>query len=197
MAELALGGCTLSSDHLCLHPNGARLDDTVAAAREGGLRFRPTRGSMSIGEARGGLPLDAFVEGERAVPKDSVRVVDAVHDLRPGAMVRVGLVPCSPFSASRDLMRETALLARDKGIMLHTHLAENDEDMTHPIERLGCRPAQYPQGLGWTGADVWHACCVRLDAGETEFFARPDGSRPLSLLELPPGLGHCARAADA
>ncbi|MCB1388029.1 MAG: amidohydrolase family protein, partial [Rhodobacteraceae bacterium] len=123
LAELALSGCTLSSDHLYLYPNGARLDDTIHAAREIGLRFHATRGSMSIGESLGGLPPDSVVEEEAAILEDCIRVVDAFHDPEPGAMIRVGLAPCSPFSVSRDLMRDAALLARDKGVMLHTHLA--------------------------------------------------------------------------
>ena len=172
LAELALSGCTLTSDHLYLYPNGARLEDTIEAAAEIGLRFHPTRGAMSIGESRGGLPPDALVEDEAAILTDMERVVDAFHDPAEGAMVRVGLAPCSPFSVSRDLMRETARLARDKGVMLHTHLAENDEDVAYSLAAFGCRPGQYAEDLGWTGADVWHAHCVRLDEGEIGLFAR-------------------------
>jgi len=171
LAELALSGCTLTSDHLYLYPNGARLDDTIAAAAEVGLRFHPTRGAMSIGESAGGLPPDALVEGEAAILEDCIRVIDAHHDAAEGAMVRVGIAPCSPFSVSRDLMREAALLARDKRVMLHTHLAENDEDVAYSLARFGCRPGQYAQDLGWTGDDVWHAHCVKLDAQEIALFA--------------------------
>lgn len=153
LAELALSGCTLSSDHLYLYPNSARLDDTIAAAAEVGLRFHPTRGAMSIGESAGGLPPDSLVE-------------------REAAMVRVGLAPCSPFSVSRDLMRDTALLARDKGVMLHTHLAENDEDVAYSLAQFGCRPGQYAEDLGWTGDDVWHAHCVKLDCSEIALFSQ-------------------------
>ena len=172
LAELALSGCTLTSDHLYLFPNGARLDDTIEAAREIGLRFHPTRGAMSIGESAGGLPPDSLVEMEATILKDMERVVDAFHDPSDGAMVRVGLAPCSPFSVSRELMRDTALLAREKGVMLHTHLAENDEDVAYSQAQFGCRPGQYAEGLGWTGDDVWHAHCVKLDAGEIDLFAR-------------------------
>jgi cytosine/adenosine deaminase-related metal-dependent hydrolase len=172
LAELALSGCTLTSDHLYLYPNGARLDDTIAAAQEVGLRFHPTRGAMSIGESAGGLPPDSLVEREAAILEDSIRVVDAFHDPREGAMVRVGLAPCSPFSVSRDLMREAAVLARDKGVMLHTHLAENDEDIAYSLAQFGCRPGQYAEDLGWTGPDVWHAHCVKLDGDEIGLFAR-------------------------
>jgi cytosine/adenosine deaminase-related metal-dependent hydrolase len=172
LAELALSGCTLTSDHLYLFPNGARLDDTIAAAAEVGLRFHPTRGAMSIGESMGGLPPDSLVEREAAILDDMIRVVDAHHDPRPGAMVRVGLAPCSPFSVSRDLMRDAAVLARDKRVMLHTHLAENDEDIAYSIAKFGCRPGQYAEDLGWTGDDVWHAHCVKLDESEINLFAR-------------------------
>ena len=172
LAELALSGCTMTSDHLYLYPNGARLDDTIAAAQEVGLRFHPTRGAMSIGESSGGLPPDALVETEAAILEDSIRVIDAFHDAAEGAMVRVGLAPCSPFSVSRDLMREAAVLARDKRVMLHTHLAENDEDIAYSLAQFGCRPGQYAEDLGWTGDDVWHAHCVKLDRSEIELFAR-------------------------
>lgn len=172
LAELALTGCTTSSDHLYLYPNGSRLEDTIDAAQEIGLRFHPTRGAMSIGVSDGGLPPDSLVEPEDAILEDMIRVVDAFHDASEGAMVRVGLAPCSPFSVSRDLMRNTAILARDKGVRLHTHLAENDEDISYSLEKFGCRPGQYAEDLGWTGDDVWHAHCVKLDAGEIDLFAR-------------------------
>ncbi|MBO9449274.1 8-oxoguanine deaminase [Tropicibacter sp. R16_0] len=172
LAELALSGCTLSSDHLYLYPNGSRLDDTIAAAAEIGMRFHPTRGAMSIGESDGGLPPDSLVENEAAILEDSIRVIDGFHDPSEGAMVRVGLAPCSPFSVSRDLMRDAAILARDKGVMLHTHLAENDEDIAYSLANFGCRPGQYAEDLGWTGDDVWHAHCVKLDGQEIDLFAR-------------------------
>ncbi len=172
LAELALSGCTLSSDHLYLYPNGTRLDDTIEAAREIGLRFHATRGSMSIGESKGGLPPDSLVEREADILEDSIRLIDSFHDARDGAMTRIALAPCSPFSVSRELMRDTALLARDKGVMLHTHLAENDEDIAYSLEKFGCRPGQYAEDLGWTGDDVWHAHCVKLDGAEIDLFAR-------------------------
>ena len=172
LAELALSGCSLSADHLYLFPNGARLEDTIHAAAEIGLRFHPTRGAMSIGESMGGLPPDALVEDEAAILEDCIRVVDAFHDPAEGAMCRVGIAPCSPFSVSRDLMREAALLARDKGVMLHTHLAENAEDIAYSEAQFGCRPGQYAEDLGWTGPDVWHAHCVKLDKPEINLFAR-------------------------
>jgi cytosine/adenosine deaminase-related metal-dependent hydrolase len=172
LAELALSGCTLSSDHLYLYPNGARLEDTIHAAAELGLRFHPTRGAMSIGESAGGLPPDHLVEDEAAILADCIRVVDGFHDPAEGSMCRVGIAPCSPFSVSTDLMREAAVLARDKGVMLHTHLAENEQDIAYSLATFGCRPGQYAQDLGWVGPDVWHAHCVKLDASEIALFAQ-------------------------
>ncbi len=172
LAELALSGCTMSSDHLYLFPNGSRLEDTIEAAGTVGIRFHPTRGAMSVGESAGGLPPDSVVEAEPAILRDMERVVDAFHDPGPGAMVRVGLAPCSPFSVSTGLMADAAALAREKGVMLHTHLAENDEDIAYSLSQFGCRPGQYAEDLGWTGEHVWHAHCVKLDAGEIDLFAR-------------------------
>ena len=172
LAELALSGCTLSSDHLYLYPNGARLDDTIEAARTIGIRFHPTRGSMSIGESDGGLPPDSLVEREADILNESIRLIDTFHDPAPGSMLRIGLAPCSPFSVSRELMRDSALLARDKKVMLHTHLAENEEDISYSLEKFGCRPGQYAEELGWTGDDVWHAHCVKLNGDEIDLFAR-------------------------
>jgi cytosine/adenosine deaminase-related metal-dependent hydrolase len=162
----------MSSDHLYLFPNGSRLEDTIEAAGTVGIRFHPTRGAMSVGESAGGLPPDSVVEAEPAILADMMRVVDAFHDQDPGAMVRVGLAPCSPFSVSTGLMADAAALAREKGVMLHTHLAENDEDIAYSLSQFGCRPGQYAEDLGWTGEHVWHAHCVKLDAGEIDLFAR-------------------------
>ena len=170
-AELLFSGCTTTSDHLYLYPNGSRLDDTIEAAAAIGIRFHACRGSMSVGESAGGLPPDALVEDERAILADSERVIDAFHDPRPLAMTRIALAPCSPFSVSRDLMRETARLARERGVRLHTHLAENDSDVAYSRERFGCTPAEYAESLGWIGDDVWHAHCVKLDAAGIGRFA--------------------------
>jgi len=172
LAELALSGATCVADHLYMFPNGARLDDEIGAAAETGIRLHATRGAMSIGQSAGGLPPDRLVEDEAAILEDCIRVIDAFHDPEPGAMTRVGVAPCSPFSVSRDLMRDAALLARDKGVMLHTHLAENDEDVAYSLEKFGCRPGQYAEELGWIGDDVWHAHCVKLNTGEIDLFAR-------------------------
>ncbi|WP_347832241.1 8-oxoguanine deaminase [uncultured Planktomarina sp.] len=172
MVELLLSGCTTTADHLYLYPNGARLEDTIHAAQEIGMRFHPTRGAMSIGESDGGLPPDHLVEREAAILDDMIRVIDAFHDASHGSMLRVGVAPCSPFSVSRELMRDAAVLARDKSVMMHTHLAENDEDIAYSLERFGMRPGQYAEELGWTGPDVWHAHCVKLNPQEIALFAR-------------------------
>ncbi len=172
LAELALSGCSMTSDHMYLFPHGSRVDDTIEAAREIGLRFHPTRGAMSIGESLGGLPPDALIEREGDILNDCIRLVDAFHDPSEGSMLRIGIAPCSPFSVSRGLMKDAADLARDKGVMLHTHLAENDEDVAYSLENFGCTPGQYAQDLGWTGEDVWHAHCVKLDKQEIDIFAK-------------------------
>lgn len=172
LAELALSGCTCSSDHLYLFPNGARLDDSIQAAHEIGIRFTATRGAMSIGESKGGLPPDSLVEDEAAILRDCERVVSAFHNAEEGAMVQVALAPCSPFSVSRELMRDAAILAREKGVRLHTHLAENDEDIRYSLEKFGMLPGDYAESLGWTGEDVWHAHCVKLSGAEIDLFAR-------------------------
>jgi cytosine/adenosine deaminase-related metal-dependent hydrolase len=172
LSELALSGCTMSSDHLYLFPNGARLDDTIEGAAEVGLRFFPTRGAMSIGESDGGLPPDHLVENEERILNDCIRVIDRFHNASEASMVRVGVAPCSPFSVSRELMRDAALLARDKSVFLHTHLAENDEDIAYSLEKFGCRPGQYAEDLGWIGDDVWHAHCVKLDQQDIDLFSK-------------------------
>ncbi|KCV80967.1 hydroxydechloroatrazine ethylaminohydrolase [Actibacterium atlanticum] len=200
LAELALSGCTLTSDHLYLYPNGSKLEDTIHAATEIGMRFQPTRGAMSIGESDGGLPPDSVVEAEADILEDCIRVVDAFHDPSEGSMVRVGLAPCSPFSVSRELMRDAALLARDKGVMLHTHLAENEEDIAYSLENFGCRPGQYAQELGWVGSDVWHAHCVKLDGSEIELFSQTGtgvAHCPCSNCRLGSGIAPVRKMRDA
>jgi cytosine/adenosine deaminase-related metal-dependent hydrolase len=172
MAELILSGCTTSSDHLYLFPNGARLDDTIEAAERIGMRFHAARGSMSVGESQGGLPPDRLVEREDDILRDTRRLIETWHDPARHAMLRIVAAPCSPFSVSRDLMRETAALARAYGVSLHTHLAENDNDIAYSRERFGMTPAEYAESLGWVGHDVWHAHCVKLDAPGIGLFAR-------------------------
>jgi len=171
-AELMLSGCTTTSDHLYLFPNGCKLDDSLHAAREIGMRFHAARGAMSVGESAGGLPPDRVVESEAAILKDTQRVIETFHDATRFAMQRIVVAPCSPFSVSRELMRDAALLAREHGVSLHTHLAENDNDIAYTREKFGCTPAEYAQSLGWLGPDVWHAHCVKLDAAGIALFAR-------------------------
>ncbi len=172
MAELMLSGCTTSSDHLYLFPNGGRLDDTIESAERIGLRFHATRGSMSVGRSKGGLPPDSLVEREADIIKDTQRVIEAYHDARRFAMQRIAVAPCSPFSVSRDLMRESAALARAFGVSLHTHLAENTNDVDYSREKFGMTPAEYAEDTGWLGRDVWHAHCVQLDDAGIDRFAR-------------------------
>jgi len=172
MAELMLSGCTTAADHLYIFPNGCTLDDTIAAAREIGIRFHPTRGAMSLGQSKGGLPPDSVVEDESAILADMERVVAQFHDPSPHAMLRLGIAPCSPFSVTRELMRDAAIFARGRGLRLHTHLAENQKDIAFTRERFRCTPAEYAEELGWLGEDVWHAHCVHLDTAGIAAFAR-------------------------
>ena len=172
MAELLLSGCTTSSDHLYLFPNGTQLDDTIEAAREIGMRFHAARGAMSVGESKGGLPPDRVVQDEAAILADTQRLIERWHDPARHAMTRIVVAPCSPFSVSRELMRDAALLAREKGVSLHTHLAENDNDIAYTREKFNCSPAEYAEALGWVGPDVWHAHCVKLDEAGIALFAR-------------------------
>ena len=171
MAELILSGCTTSSDHLYLYPNGSRLDDSIDAATTLGMRFHAARGSMSVGESAGGLPPDRLVESEASILKDTRRLIETWHDPARYAMTRIVVAPCSPFSVSRDLMRESAALARSYKVSLHTHLAENDNDVAYSREQFNMTPAEYAEALGWVGSDVWHAHCVKLDAPGIGLFA--------------------------
>ncbi|WP_176079213.1 8-oxoguanine deaminase [Paraburkholderia tropica] len=172
MAELLLSGCTTSSDHLYIYPNGSRLDDSIRAAQHIGMRFHASRGSMSVGQKDGGLPPDSVVEREDAILADTQRLIETYHDEGRYAMLRVVVAPCSPFSVSRDLMLESATLARHYGVSMHTHLAENVNDIAYSREKFGMTPAQYAEDLGWIGPDVWHAHCVQLDDHGIGLFGR-------------------------
>lgn len=172
MGELLLSGCTTSSDHLYIYPNGVRLDDSIEAAHTIGMRFTATRGSMSVGESQGGLPPDRVVEKEDFILQETRRLIETWHDTQPGAMLQVAVAPCSPFTVSQDLMRESAKLARAYGVRLHTHLAENDHDIAYTREHFNCTPAEYVEDLGWVGQDVWHAHCVKLDEHGSHLFAK-------------------------
>lgn len=172
MAELILSGCTTTSDHLYLYPNDCQLDDSIRAAQAIGMRFHACRGSMSVGQSQGGLPPDHLVESEEDILKDSKRLIETYHDSSRHAMLRIALAPCSPFSVSQELMRQTAHMARHYGVSLHTHLAENDKDISYSLDNFAMTPAEYAESLGWVGDDVWHAHCVKLDGYGIDLFAR-------------------------
>jgi cytosine/adenosine deaminase-related metal-dependent hydrolase len=200
MAELMHSGCTTSSDHLYIFPNDARLDDEIRAAQEMGIRFHAARGSMSVGESKGGLPPDSVVETEEAILRDTRRIIEQYHDAGQGAMLRVAVAPCSPFSVSRDLMREAAALARAYGVSLHTHLAENDNDISYSLETFGYRPGDYAEDVGWVGDDVWHAHCVKLDDREIGLFGRTGTGVchcPGSNMRLASGIAPIRKMLDA
>ncbi len=200
MAELILSGCTTSSDHLYIYPNGCKLDDSIHAAAEIGMRFHAALGSMSVGRSQGGLPPDSVVEKEADILKESQRLIEDYHDASHSSMLRVVVAPCSPFSVSRDLMREAAVLAREYGVSLHTHLAENQNDVTYSREKFGMTPAEYAEDLGWVGPDVWHAHCVQLDQHGIELFARTGtgvAHCPCSNMRLASGIAPIRKMRDA
>jgi 8-oxoguanine deaminase len=172
LAELALSGCTTASDHLYLFPNGSRLDDEIAAAQEIGLRLQASRGSMSLGASQGGLPPDSVVDSEDSILKDSQRLIEEYHDARIGAMVQIVLAPCSPFTVTGDLMKQSAKLAREYGVHLHTHLAETEDEEQFCLQKFGHRPVGYMQELDWVGDDVWFAHAVWVNAEEIKVFAK-------------------------
>ena len=172
LSELIISGCTTSSDHLYIYPNGIKLEDEIEVARILGIRFHSTRGSMSIGESNGGLPPDYLVEDENFIIKDSQDIINKWHGPNHGSMIRIGLAPCSPFSVSKELMRDTAILAREYNVGLHTHLAENNDDVEYSKKMFGLTPGQYIEELGWIGKDVWHAHCVKLNNDEIDLFSR-------------------------
>jgi 8-oxoguanine deaminase len=172
LAELALSGCTTASDHLYLFPNGSKLDDEIEAALQVGVRLQASRGSMSLGESKGGLPPDSVTDSEDKILTDSERLIDRYHDAKMGAMTQIVLAPCSPFSVTGDLMRESAKLARDYGVHLHTHLAETEDEEQFCLQKFGHRPVGYMQELDWIGDDVWFAHSVYVNAEEIDVFAK-------------------------
>ncbi len=171
LSELALSGCTTASDHLYLFPNGSRLDDEIAAASEIGLRLHASRGSMSLSEKDGGLPPDSVVDSEDSILKDSQRLIQKYHDPKPGAMTQIVLAPCSPFSVTTDLMKESAKLAREYGVHLHTHLAETEDEEQFCMQMFGHRPVGYMQEVDWVGGDVWFAHAIWVNDAEIKVFA--------------------------
>ncbi len=200
LAELMLSGCTTSSDHLYIYPNGVRIDDEIRAAVELGMRFHATRGSMSLGQSQGGLPPDSVVEREDFILRESRRAIEQFHQPARFGMVRVALAPCSPFSVTPDLMRESAALARSYGVRLHTHLAETVDEERFCLEKFGARPVAYVESLGWTGPDVWHAHCVHLNRQEIGLFARTGSGVahcPSSNMRLGSGIAPIRAMRDA
>lgn len=180
LAELVLSGCTTAADHLYLFPNGSKLDDEIRAAREIGIRFHPTRGSMSLGESKGGLPPDRVCDSEEMILRDSRRVIEEFHDPKPYSMCRVSLAPCSPFSVTPDLMRESARLARAYNVHLHTHLAETRDEEEFCLQKFGKRPVDYAEHLEWMGNDVWFAHSVWVNDDEIKRYA-----------QVGAGIAHC------
>ena len=171
MAELALSGCTTASDHLYIYPNGCRLDDEIEAARQMGMRLHASRGSMSLGESKGGLPPDSVVEDEHAIMEDTRRLIETYHDAEPGSMLQIVVAPCSPFSVTADLMRDAAGIARSYGVRLHTHLAETLDEERFCLDEFGHRPLAYAEALDWSGDDVWFAHAVHINPDEVERMA--------------------------
>ena len=161
---------------------GAVGELVATGAAEIGMRFHAARGSMSVGQSQGGLPPDRVVESEAAILQETQRLIERWHDPARFAMQRVVVAPCSPFSVSQELMRDSAALARALGTRMHTHLAENDHDVAYSQHKFGMTPAEYAESLGWLGDDVWHAHCVKLDAPGIAAFAR-SGTAPRSLID--------------
>lgn len=172
LSELALSGCTTASDHLYLFPNGSRLDDEIEAAREVGIRLHASRGSMSLGESQGGLPPDSVVDTEERILADSARLIEQYHDGTPGSMLQIVLAPCSPFSVTGELMRQSAHMARHYGVHLHTHLAETQDEEVFCLEKFGHRPVAYMQEVEWVGEDVWFAHAVYANPQEVQVFSQ-------------------------
>lgn len=173
LSELVLSGCTTVADHLYLYPNGSKIDDEIRAAQEVGVRFHPTRGSMSLGESQGGLPPDRVCDTEPDIIRDCIRAIETFHDPNPLSMLRIGVAPCSPFSVTPELMRESVELARQYPLVnLHTHLAETKDEERFCLEMFGQRPVAYVESLGWAGEDVWFAHMVHPNSAEVDWLAQ-------------------------
>jgi 8-oxoguanine deaminase len=200
LAELALSGCTTASDHLYIFPNGSKLDDEIIASREIGLRLHASRGSMSLGESKGGLPPDSVVEDEDVILKDSLRLIEEYHDPNFGSMTQIVLAPCSPFSVTSELMRESAKLAREYGVQLHTHLAETEDENQFCLDLFGHRPVAYMQSVDWIGEDVWFAHSVHVDEDEISLYAKTGcgvAHCPSSNMRLASGIAPILKMMDA
>jgi len=200
LAELALSGCTTASDHLYLFPNGSKLDDEIESALEIGMRLHASRGSMSVGESQGGLPPDSIVEKEADILKDSQYLLESFHQAEDGGMIQIVLAPCSPFSVSTDLMKETAALARQYGVQLHTHLAETRDEEQYTIEHFGMRPVALMESLNWIGDDVWFAHSVHVNNEEIKQYAQSGcgvAHCPSSNMRLASGIAPIAEMLSA
>ena len=200
MSELVLSGCTTASDHLYLFPNGSKLDDEIAAAREVGMRLHASRGSMSLGESKGGLPPDSVVDSEAHILEDSVRLIETYHDPNPGSMLQIVLAPCSPFSVTGELMKQSAALARQYGVHLHTHLAETQDEEEFCLQMFGYRPVPYMQSVDWIGPDVWFAHSVHVSQEEIQLYARTGcgvAHCPSSNMRLASGIAPVMRYREA
>jgi cytosine/adenosine deaminase-related metal-dependent hydrolase len=172
LSELVLSGCTTVADHLYIYPNNSQIDDEIRAARRLGVRFHPSRGSMSLGKSSGGLPPDSVVEDEKAILADCERVYEQFHDPAPFSMCRIVIAPCSPFSVTPDLMRASADFARERGLRLHTHVAETEDENEFCLRKFGVRPVELMHQLNWVGPDVWWAHCVCLNEEEIALMAQ-------------------------
>src|SRR6266851_6155505 len=199
-AELARSGCTTVFDHAYVFKNGCKVDDQIQAAAELGIRFAASRGSMSLGQSKGGLPPDDCVEDEAAILSDSVRAIERYHDPKPGSMLQMVLAPCSPFSVSADLMRESAKIARHYGVKLHTHLCETLDEERYTLTHVGLRPVAYMDSLDWVGNDVWYAHAVHVNDEEVGLFARKGAGVchcPSSNMRLASGIAPIKKYLDA
>ncbi|TPX47327.1 hypothetical protein SeLEV6574_g02745 [Synchytrium endobioticum] len=173
MAELILSGCTTSSDHHYIYPNDVTLDDTIEAAVDIGIRFHPTRGFMTLGKSEGGLPPDELIETTEAALKDAARLINQYHDSNPYSMIRIGIAPVSPFSVDKNAMIEAAILAKSHpAVGLHTHVAENDQDVDYCLDKFGCRPGEYLNQCLWDSENIWAAHCVKLNQEEIKQFSK-------------------------
>lgn len=171
LAELALSGCTTVCDHTYIFQNGNSADCQIQAAKDIGMRFHASRGSMSLGQSRGGLPPDDCIEDETFILEDSERLIKAHHDPSWASMTRIVLAPCSPFSVTTSLLRDSAALARQYGVRLHTHLAETRDEERYTLENFQLRPVDWMETLGWLGEDVWFAHAIHVDDEEIRKFA--------------------------
>lgn len=200
LSELALSGCTTVSDHQYIFPNGCKLDDAIEVAQGAGIRFHASRGSMSLGKSKGGLPPDSLVESEDFILRDTQRVIEQYHDSTPGAMTRIVIAPCSPFSVTETLMVQSAAMARKYGVNLHTHLAESLDEERYTLKKYKLRPVGLMEKFGWVGNDVWFAHSVHVNDKEIGLYAKTGcgvAHCPCSNMRLASGLAPIKKMRDA